>query len=207
MKISVSFITSNYNEIETIKRIEATNAEYIHIDLMDGKFVENKNYTFGEIVKFLHNSKKPLDVHLMVENPKRYVESFATLNTEYITFHYEAVKDPMTLIELIKSYGIKPGISIKPNTDVSKITRLLPYIDQVLVMSVEPGKGGQEFLEEVIQKIEQLSELKSNYIINVDGGINNNNVSILSDLNVDQIVVGSYICKSNDYQKQIDSLR
>ena len=211
MKVSVSFITSNYKEELTIKKIEETDADYIHVDLMDGKFVENKNYTFSEIVKYLGNAKKKLDVHLMVSNPSKYIEQYATLNTEYLTFHYEAVTDPKSVITEIKSYGLKVGMSIKPSTSVDKVAHLLCQLDQILVMSVEPGAGGQEFMYEVVPKLQDLDAIRKQnnctYIISVDGGIIVDKVELLKANHVDLVVSGSYICKSDDYQGQIDKLR
>lgn len=211
MKISVSFITSLDKEKETIKKITKTNADFIHLDIMDGKFVDAKNYTFSDIIKIIDNSPKKLDVHLMVSNPKQYLSDYASLNAEYITFHYEAVTDPNILIEQIKEYGLKVGISINPDTSVEKIIPFLKDIDQVLVMSVEPGLGGQQFIDQVIIKIQALNLLRENndyqYIISVDGGINDQNIQQLKDGNVDMVVVGAYICLSDNYQTQIDKLR
>lgn len=211
MKIAVSFITSKYKEKETIKKINETDAEYVHLDIMDGKFVKNKNYTFSEIVKFLENNTKKLDCHLMVANPIKYIEDYATLDLEYLTFHYEAVKDPELVIESIQNYGLKVGLSINPKTKVSKIKPLLPLVDQVLVMSVEPGKGGQQFLENSLEKITELNELRLknnyNYIISVDGGINSDNSHLIKELGVDLIVVGAYICLKDNYQEAINELR
>lgn len=211
MKISVSFITSLYKEKETVSKLALTNADYIHLDIMDGKFVKNKNYTFSEILKIINHNPNKLDVHLMVENPHKYLEDYASLNTEYLTFHYEAVKKPEELIEQIKNYGLKVGISIKPKTAIKKIIPLLSKIDQVLIMSVEPGKGGQEFIPEVIAKIQELVEVRKkndySFIISVDGGVNDTNISILRANEVDQVVVGSYVCMKENFQQQIDNLR
>ncbi len=211
MKVSVSFITSKYKEKETIKKINETDAEYIHLDIMDGKFVKNKNYSFSEIVKFLENNTKKIDCHLMVSNPEKYIDNYATLDIDYLTFHFEAVKYPEKVIELIKNYGLKVGISLKPKTKVNKIKHLLPLIDQVLVMSVEPGKGGQEFILETLTKISELNELRTinnyNYIISVDGGINQDNINLIKELRADIVVVGSYVCLSDDYQESIEKLR
>jgi len=204
MKVSVSFISSHYNEIETIEQIQKTDADYIHVDLMDGHFVEHKNYTFSEIVKYLGSSKKKLDVHLMTVNPQKYIEEYATLNTEYLTFHYEVVKDHLSIINEIKEYGLKVGMSIKPGTPIREIESLLPHLDQILVMSVEPGAGGQEFLFEVIAKIQELDALKKHHgykiIISVDGGVRPENIAILKVNHVDMVVSGSFVCKSDNYQ-------
>lgn len=211
MKIAVSFISSNYSEIETIKRIEETDADYIHVDLMDGKFVENKNYTFNDILKLLGQTKKKLDVHLMAINPEKYIEEYAMLNTEYLTFHYEAIKNHQELINKIKEYGLKVGMSIKPGTSIKEIEYLLPFLDQVLVMSVEPGAGGQEFIYEIIAKIQDLDALKKHhnysFVISVDGGIRPDNIAMLKVNHVNLVVSGSFVCKSADYQEKINELR
>lgn len=205
MKVAVSFIKSKYNEKETIKFIDKTDADYLHLDIMDGKFVEHKNYTFREIEKLVQNTSKKLDVHLMCENPSKFIKDYALLNTECITFHLEAIKDPESIIEEIHSYGIKCGISIKPSTKVESLKPYLNRIEQVLVMSVEPGKGGQSFQMEAIDKINSLKELNLNFIINVDGGINEETISYVK--NADMVVSGSYVCLSDDYQSQINKLR
>ncbi len=208
MKVAVSFLKSKYNIKETIKKIEETNADFIHIDFMDGKFVENKSITFNEMKKALLNTNKMLDVHLMVNNPSKYINEFATLNTDYITFHYEAVKDVMKVINEIKEVGLRIGLSINPNTKISEVEKYLPYIDQLLVMSVIPGKGGQTFMESTIEKIEELISIreinKFDFIISVDGGINDETVSLV---NSDMVVSGSYICMSDNYQERIDRLK
>ena len=127
MKVSVSFIKSKLKEQETVMKIAESKADYIHVDIMDGKFVSTKNYTFKDIYKFVSGISKPLDVHLMCEKPEKYVRNFAMLNTEFITFHLEAVSDVDKMIDIIHSYGIKCGISIKPETEV---TLLEPYLDK-----------------------------------------------------------------------------
>lgn len=204
MKVAVSFIKSKYNEIKTIDLINKTEADFLHVDIMDGKFTENKNYTFSNIVKFLKNNHKPLDVHLMTENPSKYIKNYALLNTEYLTFHLEATNNPQRIIDEIHSYGIKCGISIKPSTDISLLNPYLNDIELVLVMSVEPGMGGQKFLESTILKISELKQKQGNFLISVDGGINDETIKLI---NPDMVVSGSYICMSDDYEKQIKSLK
>lgn len=206
MKVAVSFIKSKYNEKETIKLIDKTDADYLHVDIMDGKFVEHKNYTFGEIEKFVQNTTKKLDVHLMCEKPSKYIKDYALLNTEFLTFHLEAVKNPDEIIDEIHLYGIKCGISIKPTTKAEILIPFLNKIEQVLIMSVEPGKGGQEFIMDIIQKINNLKELNYNkFIISVDGGINEETIAYVQ--NADMVVSGSYVCLSDNYQTQINKLR
>ena len=155
MKVSVSILSSSIKAIDIVKELDKTKADYIHLDIMDGKFVENKTWTFGEIKKIISYSKLPLDVHLMVKNPEKYIEDYALLNTSYIAFHYEAVKDVYKMIELIKNYGLRVGIAINPDTDVSVLFPYLKELDEVLVMSVYPGKSGQSFIENSVEKIKK----------------------------------------------------
>lgn len=211
MKVAVSYLSSKYKEKDTIKLIDNSIADYIHVDLMDGKFVENKNFTIGGLTKLLNNTKKPLDVHLMTLKPEKYFEDLAMLNTEYITFHIEAVKKPKEVIEAIENLGIKTGISINPETEINNIKEFLDLVDQVLVMSVHPGKGGQEFIQDVISKINELinyrKENNSKFIISVDGGINSETINYLKDKEIDMIVSGSYICQSDNFNNQINNLK
>lgn len=209
MKVAVSYISSKYKLTDTVKKIDESNADYIHVDLMDGKFVENKNFTIGEVTKLLGNTKKMLDVHLMTLKPEKYVEDLALLNTEFITFHIEAVKDPLKTIEFIKNLGLRVGIAINPETDIKAIEPYFSLIDQILVMSVTPGKGGQEFIPDVFKKIDELIELKEkyNFIISVDGGINERTITELKNREIDMAVSGSYICQSDNFNKQISNLK
>ena len=208
MKISVSFLSSYYSKLETIKRINQTDADYIHVDLMDGGFVPEKNFTINDILELLNNHEKPLDIHLMVFDPIIYIKDLATLKPEFITFHLEATKDIVKTISLIKSYNIKVGLSIKPDTNLLEIMPYLPLVDLVLVMSVAPGKGGQEFMEQSINRLEDLINYRKdnnlNYLIEVDGGINDLTINKIP--NIDIVVSGSYICKSNNYQENINKL-
>lgn len=206
MKVAVSFIKNRFNsERETIKEINKTSADYIHVDIMDGKFVAKKNYNFSDIEKFIKGINLPLDVHLMTENPEKYIKDYALLNTEYITFHYEAVSDVKKVIDLIHSYGIKCGVSIKPKTNIEKLLPYLDDIEQVLVMTVEPGEGGQSFMMEMISKIDYLKKLNKNFIINVDGGINDETIKYVQ--NADMVVSGSYVCMSDDFELSINKLK
>jgi len=209
MKVAVSYISSKYKLNDTIKKIDESNADYIHVDLMDGKFVESKNFTIGEVTKLLGNTKKMLDVHLMTLKPEKYVEDLALLNTEFITFHIEAVKDPLKTIKFIKNLGLRVGIAINPETDIKAIEPYFSLIDQVLVMSVNPGKGGQQFISDVLEKVNELINLKEkyNFIISVDGGINAESIKELNGKNIDMIVSGSYICQSDNFNKQISNLK
>lgn len=205
MEISASILSEKYKAKDLVKKFNNTSVDFIHLDIMDSKFVENKTWTFTEIKKILEENKKKLDVHLMVKNPIKYVTDYALLNTEYITFHYEAVKNVEEVIEKIKQMGIKVGLSIKPNTKVNDIIKYLPIIDLVLVMSVEPGKSGQKFMESIIYKIDILNKIRNekqyNFKIEVDGGINNENAITLKEKNVDILVSASYIQEDNTEEK------
>ncbi|MDO4996015.1 MAG: ribulose-phosphate 3-epimerase [Bacilli bacterium] len=207
MKVSASFLSSKNIPVD-LKKLDNTDVDYIHVDIMDGKFVKNKTMPFSEMRNIYKYTSKRLEVHLMVEDPTEYIKNYAELNTEYIIIHAE-IEDPIKYLEMIKSYSIKCGISIKPNTPVSSLVPFLPYIDEVLVMSVEPGEGGQAFIPESEERIKEirdlLNEYKINAIINVDGGVTNETVSKCRLC--DMVVAGSYIVKSEDFQERITSLR
>lgn len=205
LKVSVSFIKNKYNnEFRTIYDINYTSADYIHVDIMDGKFVDNKNYDINDVVKFLDGNTKPLDVHLMCYDLEKYIVEYADLLPEFITFHLEATDKVNELIDMIHSYGIKCGISIKPDTSVSELSPYLDKIELVLVMSVEPGKGGQKFMPIAIDKITELRKLNKNVIISVDGGINDETVKLV---NSDMVVSGSYVCMSDSFEEAIEKLK
>lgn len=209
MKVSVSILSSSIKPQDIVKKLDNTKADFIHVDIMDGKFVENKTWTISEVKKIVSYSKLPLDVHLMVENPSKYIEDYALLNTSYITFHYEAVKDIDKMINEIKNYGLKVGIAINPETDEKVLYPYLSKIDQILVMSVHPGKSGQSFIDNTPNKIENLKQEIINQnaktIISVDGGINDETGKICVDKGVDMLVSASYIHK--DIVNNINTLK
>ena len=199
MKVSVSVLSSSIKPADIIKKLDSSAADYIHMDIMDGKFTENKTWTFSEVKKIISYSKLPLDVHLMVNNPEKYIEDYAMMNTSYLTFHYEAVKNVEETINKIKDYGLKVGISICPDTDVEVLFPYLKMIDQVLIMSVVPGKSGQSFIETSPDKISRLKEEIINQgvktIISVDGGINDETGLLCKEAGVDMLVSASFIHK------------
>lgn len=204
MKIAVSFIKSKYDDITTIQKIDETSADYLHVDIMDGKFAGQKNYSVEDIINLAKHTSKLLDIHLMVLNPESYIEGLAQLNVKCIAFHVEATDKVNEIIDLIHSYGIKAGISLNPETSVEKIKPYLDRIDEVLIMTVHPGKGGQTFIEEMTKKIDRLNNL-GDYILAVDGGINAETIKLVKK--ADMAISGSFICESNDYEKSIEILR
>ena len=212
MKVGVSFISSDYDLETTISKIDESSADYIHVDMMDGVFVENANFTVQDLKKMFKNTKKKLDVHMMVCSPNKYVKDFAKMpNVEYLTLHCESHRRPIDVINMIRHTPLKVGLAINPETKVSHIVPLLNHLDQVLVMSVKPGKGGQKFMEEILYKIETLKELREqngyHYVINVDGGINEETAKLVKEAGADMVVSGSYVCKSDDYNQRIESVR
>ena len=204
MKLAVSILKSKFDEKETIRRINNTTADYIHVDVMDGHFVLEKSKPY----EFLHTSKKKLDVHLMVANPFNFISKYSFLNTESITIPIEIDEDINGLIEFIKARGLKAGLSISPDTKVSELEPYLGKIDEILVMSVYPGKGGQKFMESVLYKIDLLEKMrkerKNKFTIKIDGGINDTTIMKVS--RADAVVCGSFICMEEDFQTQIDKL-
>lgn len=206
MKISTSILSIQEEKEKNIKKLGLTSTDYIHLDVMDSNFVPNK-VDFIDQQDTLLETKKPLDIHFMVEDVEAYVEKYKGFNPTYMTFHIEVNKDIPTLIQKIKRI-CKVGISIKPNTEVKQIESFLKDIDLVLVMSVEPGKGGQKFMEDIVSKIDELYLLRKqnnyHFEIEVDGGINCETIKRISKCDI--AVVGSYITNSDDYEKQIRNL-
>ena len=199
MKVGVSILSSSIKADDIVKKLDGSSADYIHVDIMDGKFVENKTWTYSEVKKIVSYSSLPLDVHLMVKDPAKYIEDYALLNTTNLIFHYEAVKDIESMISLVKEYGLKVGIAINPETSEEVLFPYLKDIDVALVMSVVPGKSGQSFIENTPSKIKNLKEeiirqgVKT--IISVDGGINDETGLLCKEAGVDMLVSASYIHK------------
>lgn len=206
MKLSVSILNSK-DKNKTITKLNNSNIDYYHIDVMDGIFVSQKAMPLEEISQIISITNKPLDVHLMVDDPLKYIEYLGKIDlVTYITFHLEINKEIMRLISQIKTYNKKVGLSIKPNTNLDLLKPYLPYIDLILIMTVEPGCGGQTFLTSSIDRILIIKQMVKNYNIKleVDGGINDNTIKLISD--VDIAVVGSYITTSDDPLGQIEKL-
>ena len=204
------------NIIQTIYDLEVAGTNYFHIDVMDGKFVENettdKMKEYSEYLKNITNI--PMNVHLMVEDVPAYVNSYLALEPNMVIFHIEACKTQKEILEqikYIKENNCKVGLSIKPSTPIEKIYEYLPYIHAVLVMTVEPGKGGQELLPETIEKIFNLNKFiyENSYEVDivVDGGINNETAKTVTDAGANKVVAGSYIINSGDYKEAIQKLK
>ena len=207
-KVSASFLSSNSIE-KDISILNETSVDYIHVDIMDGKFVNNKTIPFRLMKNIYKFTSKRLDVHLMVERPTKYIKKYATLNTEFITIHVEIEEDKEPLFNLINKYGIKKGLAINPDTPIETLIPYLDQIDLVLVMSVYPGEGGQSFIEETKAKVGALKKIikekQLDVLISVDGGINNETCKKVRQ--VDILVSGSYITSSNNFEESIKELR
>lgn len=203
MLIATSLLSVNKDE-RKMREIDATSTDYLHLDVMDGKFVDNTS-AFDQMTYL----KKPLDVHFMVEDVYAYIEKYLPLHPEYMTFHLEIDENIDNLIDVIKGKGIKVGISIKPGTEVDALLPYLAKIDLVLVMSVEPGYGGQTFIEEMVSKIDALKALKEDrkytYQIEVDGGINLE--TCIKCKNADILVVGSFIANASLPEENVQEIR
>lgn len=204
MKVSVSILGES-DTAKAVRLVNDTLCDYIHVDVMDGKFVTNKRYDISEI-KFINSiANKKMDIHLMVNNPLKYIRKLSNMNIEYITFHYEINKNINRVINAIKKRGYKVGMAINPSTKASDITKYIDKIDMILVMSVEPGKGGQKFINNTIDKIKEIRNLNFNKVISVDGGINNVVAEALD--HADILVVGSYITSCNSYVDKVNIIK
>lgn len=204
------------NSLKTFYNLEVAHTDYFHIDVMDGKFVENntEERMLGYTNQIKQISNLPIDVHLMVEDVEKYVEEYMPYTPNIITFHYETCKnkeDIFKLISYIKDKGTKVGLAISPNTQVEKIYEFLPLIHMILIMTVEPGKGGQKLMPETLDKVRKLDKYRNEhnleFDIEADGGINLDTMPSVKEAGVDIAVVGSGIIKTEDYKETIKLLK
>ncbi len=212
MKISPSILSADFANLgEDLKKIEKYGADLVHIDVMDGRFVPN--LTFGmPIIKSIRSySKLPFDVHLMIEEPSKYIDDFIAAGADIITVHYEADRHIDRTINYIKSKGVKASVALNPGTPISNIVDLIPMLDMVLIMSVNPGFGGQKYIDYCSKKILHLRELSYKYnselLIEVDGGVTKDNIKSIVNSGADILVAGSAVFKNGEIEKNIRELK
>ena len=217
VEISTSILSvEKENATKVFYGLEVAHTDYFHIDVMDGKFV--KNNTIDKMLDYTNTLKQmsniPLDIHLMVEDLEKWIHEFSGFEPNIITFHIEAVKnkeEALKIINIIKKCNCKVGIAIKPNTQIEEILEFLPYIHLLLIMTVEPGYGGQELIPSTIEKIKEIKQYcKRNELeidLQADGGINSENARILEDAGINILVIGSYITNSSNYDEKIKEIR
>lgn len=212
MLIAPSILSADFGNLaRDVRAICDAGCDLVHVDVMDGHFVPNM--TIGPVVvsAIAKAATKPMDIHLMVENNTFFVDLFAPLKPGYITFHIEEEKNPHRLVQYIRSLGIKPGIVLNPHTPAEAVEYLLGDVDMVLIMSVNPGFGGQKFIPTVVEKIKRLKALRDRInptcLIEIDGGVGSSNIQQLKDAGVDVCVAGSYVFGADDYKTAIDNLR
>ena len=205
--IAPSILSADFSKLgQEIKDVEKAGADWIHVDVMDGHFVPNITVGPAVVRSIRPVTKLPLDVHLMIKNPEKHIESFAKAGSDIITFHIEVEEDPKEIIKLIRYFKKRVGVSIRPKTDLKSIGSILPMVDMVLIMTVEPGFGGQEFIFEVLPKIEELRKVFKKDI-EVDGGLNESTASEVIEKGANIIVAGTSVFGSKDYTQTIKKLR
>lgn len=207
-RLAPSILSADFSKLgEQVAQIEKAGAQVIHVDVMDGHFVPNISYGAVVMKSLLGKTKMPFDVHLMIENPERYIEDFVTDNTEIITVHAEACTHLHRTVQLIHSLGIKAGVALNPATPLSALDYILEDIDLALIMSVNPGFGGQKFIPSALHKAEELKKQKElrnqNLIIEIDGGITLDNVKTVLDAGVELVVAGSSVFGAPDMDDRI----
>ncbi|HGC7112152.1 TPA: ribulose-phosphate 3-epimerase [Streptococcus agalactiae] len=211
-KIAPSILAADYaNFANELKRIEETTAEYVHIDIMDGQFVPNISFGADVVSSMRKHSKLVFDCHLMVVDPERYIEAFAQAGADIMTIHVEATKHIHGALQKIKEAGMKAGVVINPGTPVESLIPILDLVDQILIMTVNPGFGGQAFIPEMMSKVKTVAawrkEYGHHYDIEVDGGIDNITIKAAAEAGANVFVAGSYLFKASDLLAQVETLR
>ena len=210
--ISPSVLACDFANIQSeVEMINNSNADWFHIDIMDGVFVPNISFGFPVMKAIAKHATKPLDVHLMIVNPDNYIEDCKNAGAEWVTVHYEACPHLHRTIQLIKSHGMKAGVALNPHTPVSVLEEIITDLDLVLIMSVNPGFGGQSFIEGAIPKVTKLKQLitekGASTLIEIDGGVNDKTGKQLLEAGADALVAGSYVFKSENPTATIDILK
>ena len=212
IKVSPSILAADFGNLANdCNKIDKSNADWFHLDVMDGLFVPNISFGMPVVKSIRELTKKPLDVHLMIVEPERYIDDFIHIGSDILTVHIEATTKMNHIINKVHQSSLKSGIAINPDTPISKLEKYICEIDLICLMGVNPGFAGQKFIEKTYNRLEELKSLiisnKSSALIEVDGGVNKNNFENLKSLGADVLVAGSYIFNSSDYNAAIDFLK
>ena len=212
IKIAPSILAADFGNLSLeCKKIDKSNADWFHLDVMDGLFVPNISFGMPIVKSIRKMTKKPLDVHLMIIEPERYIDKFIEIGSDILTVHVEATSKMDNIIDKINHSGIKSGIAINPDTPISKLDDYISNVDLICLMGVHAGFGGQTFIKKTFNRLEELNNLinskNSSALIEIDGGVNENNFEKLKNLGADVLVAGSYIFNSSNYNAAIDFLK